>query len=107
MFSCPVLGRMRESEPAKRNIRRFCCEANTKNLQVVFCPDNYRTGKDTVCRRVRTSLSPESLHAGAVKGLSMLTYTLTPGICVNTKLTCTDYIMESKQNETNKNKKQI
>ena len=30
----------------------------------------HRTGKYTVCRRVCASLSPESLQAGAVKGLS-------------------------------------
>ena len=29
----------------------------------------YRTGKYTVCRRVRASFRPEILHAGAVKGL--------------------------------------
>ena len=29
----------------------------------------YGTGVYTVCRRVRTSFSPESLQAGAVKGL--------------------------------------
>ena len=28
----------------------------------------YRTGKYTVCRRVRVSFSPEILHAGTVKG---------------------------------------
>ena len=32
----------------------------------------YRTGKYPVCRRVRTSFSPEILQAGAVKGLSIL-----------------------------------
>ena len=31
----------------------------------------YRTGKYTVCRRVRASFSPEILQAGAVKGLSI------------------------------------
>ena len=31
--------------------------------------DCHRTGKCTVCRRARASFSPESLHAGAVKGL--------------------------------------
>ena len=29
----------------------------------------YRTGKYTVCRRVRASFSPEGLQAGAVNGL--------------------------------------
>ena len=32
----------------------------------------YRTGKYTVCRRVRASFSPEILQAGAVKGLIYL-----------------------------------
>ena len=32
----------------------------------------YRTGKYTVCRRVRVSFSPEILQALAVKGLSSL-----------------------------------
>ena len=30
----------------------------------------YRTGKYTVCRRVRASFSPEIVHAGTVKGLT-------------------------------------
>ena len=30
----------------------------------------YRTGKYTICRRVRAFFSPEVLQAGAVKGLS-------------------------------------
>ena len=29
----------------------------------------YRTGKHTVCRRVRAAFSPDILQAGAVKGL--------------------------------------
>ena len=32
----------------------------------------YRTGKYTVCRRVRASFSPEILQAGTVKGLSFM-----------------------------------
>ena len=68
LSSCPVLERMRKSEPAKRNIRRFCCEVNTKNLQVVFCPNNYRTGKDTVCN-IHAFFSPDMLQGEAVKGL--------------------------------------
>ena len=31
----------------------------------------YRTGKYTVCRRIRASLSPEISQAGAVKGLNI------------------------------------
>ena len=34
----------------------------------------YRSGKYTVCRRVRAPFSPETLQAGAVKGL--INYTL-------------------------------
>ena len=32
----------------------------------------YRTGKYTVCRRVRAAFSPEILQAGAVKGLNRI-----------------------------------
>ena len=32
----------------------------------------YRTGKYTVCRRVRASFSPEILQAGEVKGLMQI-----------------------------------
>ena len=32
----------------------------------------YRSGKYTVCRRLRTSFSPAILQAGAVKGLSVM-----------------------------------
>ena len=32
----------------------------------------YRTGRYTVCGRIRASFSPEILQAGAVKGLTLL-----------------------------------
>ena len=36
---------------------------------IILKVDCYRTGKYTVCRRIRAYFSPEILHAGAVKGL--------------------------------------
>ena len=42
--------------------------------RIVMKADCYRTGKGTVCRRVRTLFSPESLQAGAVKGLKEVNF---------------------------------
>ena len=44
-------------------------EISSKSKCIAWKVDCYRTGKYTVCRRVRASFSPEILQVGAVKGL--------------------------------------
>ena len=57
----------------------------------------YRTGKYPVCRRVRTSFSPEIVQAGALKGLSILwaaAAVVGKIVKVGTKTTGENYFLE-------------
>ena len=50
----------------------------------------YRSGKCTVCRRVRASFSPENLQAGAVKGLKPEKYSTASACRSQLLVSCDD-----------------
>jgi len=60
---------MRNLKPLNLSVFFFACE---RTLIKTYSIESrcYRTGKYTVCRRVRTSFGQEILQAGAMKGLA-------------------------------------